>query len=86
MKYISDASYEYISNKYHDTAKPFDSFKRFIRRDEIFAEDTGMDGALIREGILAQDREIAHLPHPVRKARAFAYVLKNTRKRCRKTV
>ena len=82
MKYISDASYEYISNKYHDTAKPFDSFKRFIRRDEIFAEDTGMDGALIREGILAQDREIAHLPHPVRKARAFAYVLKNTRISC----
>lgn len=82
MKYIKDEDYEYIINKYHDTSKPFDSFERFIRRDEIFSPETGMDGDAIREGILIQDRAIMDLPHPVRKAKAIEYVLKNTRIAC----
>jgi len=82
MEYIKEADYQYITNKYHDTTKPFDSFRRFIRRDEIFAEETGMDGEAIKEGILTQDKALTHLSHPVRKAMAVAYVLKHTRISC----
>ncbi len=82
MKYISDASYDYIMNKYHDQAKPFDPFQRFIRRDEIFSPETGMPAGEIMDGLKAQDERIADKPHSVRKAQAFAYVLKNTRISC----
>jgi len=82
MKYIKEQDYEYIINKYHDSNKPFDGHKRFVRRDEIFAPETGMDGEMIKEGILRQDEALKDLPHPIRKARAFAYVLKNTRISC----
>ncbi len=82
MEYIKKADYDYIMNKYHDSTKPFDSFARFIRRDEIFAEETGMDGEKIKEEILRRDEKISHLPHPVRKAMAFAFVLENTKISC----
>ena len=82
MKYISDASYNYIMNKYHDQAKPFDSFQRFIRRDEIFSPETGMPAEEIMSGLRAQDERICDKPHPVRKAEMFAFVLKNTRISC----
>ncbi|MBQ7321857.1 MAG: hypothetical protein IJW99_07150 [Clostridia bacterium] len=82
MEYIKQSDYDYIINKYHDTSKPFDPFKRFIRHDAIFAPETGMDGEAIKENILLEDEKIRELPHPVRKARAFAYILKNTRISC----
>lgn len=82
MEYIKNTDYPYIINKYHDTAKPFDSFKRFIRRDEIFSAQTGMAGEDILAGILREDEANRQLPHPVRKAMAFAYVLRNTRISC----
>ena len=75
MKYIPSEHYAYIMNKYHDQSKPFDPHKRFIRRDEIFSEATGLSGEEILNGILEQDERLVHLPHPVRKARALAYVL-----------
>lgn len=82
MQYIRDCDYEYIRNKYHDASKPFDTFQRFIRRDEIFASETGMEGDAIIAGIVEEDAKITHLPHPVRKAKALAYVLANTRIAC----
>lgn len=82
MEYIKDVDYEYISNKYHDASKPFNSFARFIRRDGIFSVETGMDGDKIKENILLEDKEIEHLPHPIRKAKAFAFILANTRISC----
>ena len=82
MEYIKNSDYEYIMNKYHPQDKPFNSFNRFIRHDAFFAEDTGMDGEAIIEGIKKQDEELSDLPHPVRKAKAFAYILKNTRISC----
>ena len=82
MEYIKDVDYEYILNKYHDASKPFNSFARFIRRDEIFSAETGMDGNEIKENILLEDKKIEHLPHPIRKAKAFAFVLANTRISC----
>ncbi len=82
MQYLTKESYEYIMNKYHDQSKPFDPHKRFIRRDEIFSAYTGMEGDKILSGILDNDKTYEPLPHPIRKARAFEYVLKNTRISC----
>ena len=82
MEYIAQKDYEYIINKYHDTSKPFDPFSRFIRRDEIFSTDTGMDPEAIINGIWENDHFYIDMPHPIRKARAFEYVLKNTRISC----
>ena len=84
MNYVKQEDYEYISGKYHDTEKPFDSFKRYIRRDDIFRQDSGMDPEMLTAGIWENDRLYSDLPHPVRKARAIEYVLKNTRISCDK--
>ena len=82
MKYIHSPDYHYIMNKYHDSSKPFDGYSRFIRRDEIFSDETGMDGQKIKEEVLRRDEEMCDLPHVVRKARAFAFVLENTKISC----
>ena len=83
MKYIKDADYEYISNKYHDTTKPYDGLgDRFKRYDDIFDLSTGMNGEEIKKNILINDEKMEALPHPIRKAYAFEYVLKNTRISC----
>ena len=84
MQYISNEDYSYIINKYHDINEPYDSFQRFIRHDSIFDESTGMQGEEIIEGINKQDAQIKDLSHPVRKAKAFEYVLKYTRISCDK--
>ena len=84
MEYICSADYHYIMNKYHDQDKPFNAHRRFIRHDEIFDESTGMAGEDILAGIIEQDKAITALPHPVRKAKAFRYVLENTRISCDK--
>ena len=82
MKYIQQNDFEYIMNKYHDTSKPFDSLARFIRRDELFAIESGMAPDDIVTGILKNDESYRSLTHPIRKARALEYVLKNTRISC----
>ncbi len=82
VEYIKDQDYKYIINKYHDTSKPYNSFSRFVRRDEIFAESTGKSVDQIIEEITAKDQTIAHLSHHIRKATAFAYTLNNTRIAC----
>lgn len=80
MRYICERDYEYIKNKYHDTSKPFNPYWRFVRRDEIFDAGTGMAPEEIADGLKRLDDET--LPHPVRKANAFAYVLESTRIAC----
>jgi len=82
MEYIDPRDYDYIINKYHDQQKPFNPHKRFIRQEGIFDGSTGLDGDGIIAGILEQDSRLSSLPHPVRKAKAFAYVLENTRISC----
>ena len=82
MTFLSDAEYQYIMNKYHAQDQPFNSHRRFIRNDDLFAPDSGLSPETLEAGLLAQDDEA--LPHPVRKAKAFAYVLENTRLRCDK--
>ena len=92
MKYIQQEDYEYIINKYHDENAVQSSldgvhrgahiFNRFIRRDDIFDESTGLSAEEITNGILEDARAHSHLSHAERKARALAYVLKNTRISC----
>ncbi len=82
MQYIKNADYEYVINKYHDSTQPFNSFNRFIRRDEIFFEQTGMHGENIKEGVVLQDEKLKTLPHSIRKAKAVEFVLNNTRIAC----
>ena len=74
MKYINDRNYEYIKNKYPP--------KRFKRNDGIFDPDSGMEPDDILSGIMENDTLYKELPHPIRKARALEYVLKNTRISC----
>ena len=82
MEYIKNEDYAYIAGKYHGNV-PFNNMSaRFIRNDKLFSACTGMAPADILEGILQQDEALKKLPHPVRKAHAFAYVLKNTRISC----
>lgn len=77
MEYISDAGYAYIMGKFATTPNA-----RFVRNDLLFAEDSGLAAVDIMEGIRKQDSALTNTPHPVRKARAFAYVLDNTRIHC----
>ncbi|MBO5051766.1 MAG: hypothetical protein J6D31_06155 [Clostridia bacterium] len=82
MKYINQQDYEYIMNKYHDVSEPFDGHNRFLRHDEIFSSDSGLVPESILVGIVDNDKQYKSLPHPIRKARALEYVLKNTRISC----
>ena len=82
MKYIRNSDCEYIKNKYHDASKPWDGNQRFVRKDELFSTDSGMAPDDIIKGIAENDVLYANLSHPVRKARALEYVLKNTRISC----
>ena len=82
MKYIRQDDFEYIINKYHDSSEPFDGHSRFIRRDGLFSPETGMTPEGILSGIQENDKQYEALPHPIRKARAMEYVLKNTRISC----
>ena len=81
MKYITPESYKYIINKYHDTKKPFDPHKRFLRQDELFSPESGADPDYILENIRKNDEQYSHLPHVIRKARALEFILKNTKNR-----
>ena len=82
MKYIKDSDREYITNKYHDASKHWDGHQRFVRNDELFSANGGKEPDDILEGIMGNDALYAKFPHPVRKARALEYVLKNTRISC----
>ena len=82
MKYISSRDYDYVMNKYHDTGKPFNRFARFVRHDEIFAENTGASPDEIYAALDSLVEETRSLPSPIRKARVLSYILENTRLSC----
>ena len=83
MEYIKKTDYDYIMNKYHDQSKPYEGTEdKFKRYDAIFDAQTGMDGDEMQKKILENDSASEHMSHPVRKANALAYVLKNTRISC----
>ena len=82
MEYICDRDHEYIKNKYHDTSKPYNSLMRFVRNDEIFDEDSGIEYFTLKAQVMENDTKISHLSHNVRKATAFAKILEGTRISC----
>ena len=79
MRYIDQQDYEYIINKYHDTTKPFDPYRRREYHGYEYDAATGLSDDQIKAGLLEADKDLSSLPHPVAKARAIEYVLKNTR-------
>ena len=82
MEIVKFENQDYIMNKYHMQDKPFNPFSRFIRNDEIFSDESGLSPQEIMSGIIELDNRISEMPHPIRKAKAFEYVLKNTRLSC----
>lgn len=82
MEYIKSQDYEYIKNKYHDSSKPWYGHDRFIRRDQLFSAETGMAPEQILAQLTLRDAQRAGESHPVRKAHALSFVLKNTRISC----
>ena len=80
MQYIKNEDYEYIMQKYADEPKSIVGRSRFIRQDRIFDESTGLDGDVIIQKIMEEDEKMTHLAHPIRKAKALEFVLKNTRR------
>ncbi|MCQ2432249.1 MAG: pyruvate formate lyase family protein [Clostridia bacterium] len=82
MEYIDSCDLDYILNKYHDTQKPFNSMNRFIRHDEIFDPESGMEAEALYEAVKENDRLISGESHPMRKAKALAMLLEHTRIAC----
>ncbi len=68
-----------IENKYHNASEPFNAYLRFNYRGYDMDPSTGMAEDEICAGLKELDKTIAHLPHPVAKAKAIQYVLENTR-------
>ena len=62
MEYLLNEEYDYIMNKYHDQAKPFNPLRRFVRNDSIFDESTGLDAEHILNTIMVNDENYKHLP------------------------
>ena len=69
-------------NKFHDTAKPFNSLARFTRNDAIFDPATGMDANLIYTKIIENDKQYLSRSNFFRKAKALEFVMDNTRIDC----
>ena len=79
MNYINQLDYQYLIQKYHDPKKPFNPYKRMQYHGYAYDPATGMSEEEIVLGLDALEATLAPLPHPVAKARAIEYVLKNTR-------
>lgn len=79
MKLIPKQDYDYLINKYHDTKKPFDPYKRRAYHGYDYDKSTGLSDEEIFEGLSVLEKEFEELPHSVAKAKAIEYVLKNTR-------
>jgi formate C-acetyltransferase len=81
MKYIKDKDYDYIMNKYHDATKAETSY-RFMANEKIFDESTGISPEQIHAHIGVIEEKYANHPHCIIKARAFEYILDNTKISC----
>ena len=68
-----------IMRKYHDPEKEYDSLNRFAYHGYDYDSSTGLDDDQIDAGLAKLSDELEGQPHPIVKARLFAYVLDNTR-------
>ena len=84
MTYIEPQDYDYIINKYHRQDRPFNPFSRFVTNDGIFEEGSGLSSEETLSTIRTEYACHGGSSHAVTKAKAFAYVLGNTRISCDK--
>ena len=69
----------YLENKYHRTGEPFDPYRRMDYHGGEYDESTGLGDEEMDRGLRKLAEEVSSLPHPVAKARLFAFVLANAR-------
>lgn len=79
MQYILREDFEYLTNKYHLTDQPFDPFRRYLYHGVEYDPATGLDDAQTDDALHALFDELREQPHPIVKARAFAFVLDHMR-------
>lgn len=68
-----------IERKYHLPEQEFNPFLRWEHHGYEYDAATGLDDAQIQSGLDTLSQELAGQPHPIFKAKLFAYVLDNTR-------
>lgn len=68
-----------LENKYHDTEKEFNAYARFMYHGWEYDPQTGYDDDEMDAGLAELDKTLQGLPHPVHKAKLFAFVLDHTR-------
>ena len=69
----------FIERKYHNPDEPFNGFARWNYHGYAFDESTGLSDEEIQTGLTALKEQILNEPHPLQKAKLFAYVLDHTR-------
>ena len=70
---------EYIERKYHIPEEPFNSYARWNYHGYPFDESTGLSDEEIQIGLTKLKEGLKEEPHPIQKAKLFAYVLDHTR-------
>lgn len=68
-----------IERKYHIPGEKFDAFQRMNYHGYAYDEATGLDDARMDESLAVLSKKLQGQPHPVHKAKLFAYVLDHTR-------
>lgn len=69
----------YIERKYHNPEEEFNPFARMSYHGEGYIEESGLDDNEILKGLEKIHQSSQALPHPIAKAKAIEYVLKNER-------
>lgn len=69
----------YLENKYHNTALPFDPFARMYYHGYEYDETTGLNDENMHIGLENLYNQIYNEPHAIIKAKCFAFVLDNMR-------
>lgn len=76
---ITEKDRFFVERKYHDPEEEFDPFHRMAYHGIGYMEESGLDDALLLQGLEQLSKETAHLPHPVARAMAIRFVLENER-------
>lgn len=76
---ITEKDRFFVERKYHDPEEEFDPFHRMAHHGIGYIEESGLDDALLLQGLEQLSKETAHLPHPVARAMAIRFVLENER-------
>lgn len=74
-----DEDRTFIENKYHDTTKPFDGFRRYQYHGYEYDESTGLSDEELDTGLAKIADETKSEPRASIKSKLFEFVLDNTR-------